>query len=495
MKKKYQGSSRVKCAQFQALRRDFEVLQMKDGESVTDYCSRTMGIANNMRLHGEKMNDIAIVEKILHSLTPKFDYVVCSIEESNDIDDLSLDELQSSLLVHEQKMNRSSTMEEQALKASTNTPSYNSRGRGRGRGKGRGRGDRGNRDFNKNSRGNNDQFQGNDRGKDHNKSKVECFRCHKFGHYASECYITLPNLQENGESSNFIEEKEVETLLMAVKDAKDNEAEIWYVDTGCSNHMSGSKSSFSYLNENFHSTVSFGDCSNVKVRKYLITFTNDFSRKTWVYFLQEKSEALSSFKSFKARVETKSGKTIKSLRTDRRGEYCSDEFSIFCEKHEIWKELTTTYTPQQNGVSERKNRTILNMVRSLLTKSGVSKDFWLEAVNWSVHIWVFKTKLKENGEMDKYKARLVAKGYKQKYGVAYTKVFSPVARNDTIRLVVALAVQNAWPIFQLDVKSAFLHGYLEEQVFIDQPPGYVKIGNENKVYKLKKALYGLKQAP
>nr|KYP44674.1 hypothetical protein KK1_033833 [Cajanus cajan] len=80
------------------------------------------------------MNDISIVEKILHSLTPKFDYAVCSIEESNDIDDLSLDELQSSLLVHEQKMNRSSTMEEQALKASANTPSNNSRGRGRGRG-------------------------------------------------------------------------------------------------------------------------------------------------------------------------------------------------------------------------------------------------------------------------------------------------------------------------------------------------------------------------
>ena len=109
--------------------------------------------------------------------------------------------------------------------------------------------------------------------------------------------------------------------------------------------------------------------------------------------------------------------------------------------------------------------------------------------------WVFKTKLKENGEVDKHKARLVAKGYKQEFGVDYKEVFAPVARLDTIRLVIALAAQNSWPIFQLDVKSAFLHGYLEEQVFIDQPPGYVKIGNEHKVYRLKKALYGLKQAP
>ena len=87
-----------------------------------------------MRFHGEEMTDTTIVEKILCSLTPKFDYVVCSIEESNDINDLSLDELQSSLLVHEQKINKKSTMEKHTLKASTNsTHSNNSRGRGRGR--------------------------------------------------------------------------------------------------------------------------------------------------------------------------------------------------------------------------------------------------------------------------------------------------------------------------------------------------------------------------
>ncbi|CAL2242013.1 unnamed protein product [Prunus armeniaca] len=109
--------------------------------------------------------------------------------------------------------------------------------------------------------------------------------------------------------------------------------------------------------------------------------------------------------------------------------------------------------------------------------------------------WIFKTKLNEKGEVDKYKARLVAKGYKQEYGVDYAEVFAPVARLDTIRLVVSLAAQNYWPVYQLDVKSAFLHGELNEKVFIDQPPGSVQKGNEKKVFKLKKALYGLKQAP
>eukprot|EP00268_Persea_americana_P068892 TRINITY_DN9688_c0_g1_i1.p1 TRINITY_DN9688_c0_g1~~TRINITY_DN9688_c0_g1_i1.p1 ORF type:complete len:612 (-),score=107.26 TRINITY_DN9688_c0_g1_i1:387-2222(-) len=109
--------------------------------------------------------------------------------------------------------------------------------------------------------------------------------------------------------------------------------------------------------------------------------------------------------------------------------------------------------------------------------------------------WVYKTKLNEKGEVDKHKARLVAKGYKQEYGVDYTEVFAPVARLDTIRAVLSMAAENSWPTFQLDVKSAFLHGELNEHVYVDQPPGYVRQGQERKVYKLKKALYGLKQAP
>ena len=109
--------------------------------------------------------------------------------------------------------------------------------------------------------------------------------------------------------------------------------------------------------------------------------------------------------------------------------------------------------------------------------------------------WVFKTKLNESGEIDKCKARLVAKGYAQQYGVDYTEVYAPVARLDTIRLVIALAAQEGWSIFQLDVKSAFLHGELSEEVFVQQPQGYETKGEEPKVYKLNKALYGLKQAP
>ena len=108
---------------------------MKDGESITSYCARTIGIANKIRFHGETMKDIAIVEKILCSLAPKLDYVICSIEESKDIDALSLDEFQSSLLVHEYKINHRSTTKKQALKSSTFIHSSNAKRKDRDRGK------------------------------------------------------------------------------------------------------------------------------------------------------------------------------------------------------------------------------------------------------------------------------------------------------------------------------------------------------------------------
>ena len=121
-------------------------------------------------------------------------------------------------------------------------------------------------------------------------------------------------------------------------------------------------------------------------KRYIITFIDDYSRRIWVYFLQEKSEAFVAFKSYKALVEKEVGNPIKVLRTDRGGEYNSHEFSNFCENHGIKRQLTAAYTPQQNGVCERKNHTIMNMVRSLLTTSGIPKSFWPEAVNWSTHL-------------------------------------------------------------------------------------------------------------
>ena len=876
MKRKFGGNERVKRSLLQTLRRDFEVLVMKNDESIDDYFKRVMSVSNKMRSNGEEMSDSKIVEKILRTLTDKFTYVVVSIEESKDTGNMTIDELQSSLSVHEKKFKRSTLEEEvQAL-------NVGGRGRGTYRGRGRGRG----------------------RGRLYNKATVECYSCHKLGHFAYEC----PS-GNNGAQFTEIEEKD-EVLLMAFVELHETRrGDVWFVDSGCSNHMCGERNMFSSLDTAFTHNVKLGNnhklevsgkgvvkitlngvsyvirdvyyvpelknnllsvgqlqekgldvlfkggeqrtcsifhptkgkiaesimsanrmfillgeqsdrvkderclqvdtanreelwhhryghlhhkglqilCSKEMVtglpdigqlkisceacvkgkhhrvpfpkqskwrsteklqlihsdlcgpitppsnsqKRYLISFIDDFSRKTWIYFVLEKSEAFHIFKEFKAFVEKQSGNFIKCLRTDRGGEYNSIEFKEFCKENGIKRQLTTAYTPQQNGVAERKNRTIMNMVRAILSEKEVPKSFWADAVQWANHVlnrspttivkdmtpeeawsgnkpsvehfrvfgcvgyahvpevkrtklddrsvkcvmigysseskaykmfdpiekkahisrdvifeeekkwnwdesyladqsielewedeyechenenegeeieaeepeevpdqtenppsptqaatvgtiattsrvrrppvwaddytsgedlsdtgdeanmammvafmvisdptnfneairhsqwkeamdaeiraieknhtwslvslpegakaigvkWIYKTKFNELGEVDKLKARLVVKGYAQEYGIDYTEVFAPVARMDTVRMIIAVAAQRGWGIYQLDVKSAFLHGELMEDVFVEQPKGYEAAGKQHMVYKLHKALYGLKQAP
>ena len=100
--------------------------------------------------------------------------------------------------------------------------------------------------------------------------------------------------------------------------------------------------------------------------EYYITFIDDYSRKTWIYFLKAKSEVFEKFKEFKALIENLSDKRIKALRLDNGREYTSKEFEAFCKYVEIKRELTTPYNPQQNGVAERKNRTIMEAVKTMI---------------------------------------------------------------------------------------------------------------------------------
>uniref|UniRef100_A0A6N2L229 Retrovirus-related Pol polyprotein from transposon TNT 1-94 n=1 Tax=Salix viminalis TaxID=40686 RepID=A0A6N2L229_SALVM len=108
--------------------------------------------------------------------------------------------------------------------------------------------------------------------------------------------------------------------------------------------------------------------------------------------------------------------------------------------------------------------------------------------------WIFTTKQDSKGNLERYKARLVAKGFTQKDGIDYTETFSPVSKKDSLRIVLALVAHYDLELHQMDVKTAFLNGELEEEIYMDQPEGFVATGTENLVCRLRKSIYRLKQA-
>lgn len=478
--------------------------------------------------------------------------------------------------------------------------------------------------------------------------------------------------------------------------------------------------------------------------QYFLSFTDDWSRKVCVYFLKTKDEAFDRFVEWKKMVEVQSERRVKRLRTYNGLEFCNRRFDSFCKEEGIVRHKTCTYTPQQNGIAERLNRTIMNKVRSILSESGLEKKFWAEAAATSVYIinrtpssaiefdipeerwtsvtpnlsslkrfgciayihstegkldprvkkgvfvgypegvkgykvwviedercvisrnvvfredvmfksslteseagtskdtrlltnqvlsfydagdlrdsdtnvqggashgvtqeeekentneveesqekdlsdyqlardrsrreirapvrledyqvypndedtagyaylvvedagrteprsyqealedpdrdlwlgasdeemeslkknktwvlvdrvmtqrpigckWVFKRKDGISGvEPPRYKGRLVAKGYSQKEGIDYQEIFSPVAKHVSFRCLLSMVVHHDMELQQMDVKTAFLHGYLDETIYMEQPEGYVDKKHPDKVCLLKRSLYGLKQSP
>ncbi|GJR36004.1 retrotransposon protein, putative, ty1-copia subclass [Tanacetum coccineum] len=252
---------------------------------------------------------------------------------------------------------------------------------------------------------------------------------------------------------------------------------------------------------------------------YFVTFTDDFSRYGYVYLLKHKHEVFETFKVFQKEVENQLGKTIKSLRSDRGGEYMSQEFLDHLKDHGIIAHRTPPYTPQHNGVSERRNRTLLDMVRSMMSQTTLPKSFWDYALETAARIlnmvptkkvektpyevwhgqapklsylkvwgcealvkrdtltkpdklepskWLFKKKTDIDGVVHTYKARLVVKCYTQTPGIDYEETFSPVTDIRAIRILIAIAAYHDYKIWQMDVKTAFLNGYLSEEVYMEQ---------------------------
>lgn len=542
----------------QALRQSFENLHRKEDEGVLMYISRVNDLVNQMRALGDKMSDPLAVGKVLRSLGPKYNFVVPAIGESKDLTKLTMDELASSLQAHEALLisqeespvekafaiKSDYAPEKQETKPPVKEDTQGFRGRGRGTWRGR--------QFNRGRGWRSGPRQGPAESRSP-KSHIQCFNCKKFGHYKSECWY-------NDQSANIIEEEgSSSNLFMAKHESKNEEAnEVWLIDSGCSNHMTGQRNLFKDLDENQKQFVKLGDNKEIKVEgrgtvalethegqvkllhnvqfvpnlahnllsvgqllscgysvtfdntacliidkktgkqvasvsktvnnmfplsisdvknyslnvkgeentklwherfghlnvnslnllknknlvhglsniqkmevcegcafgkqtvmsfptkgawratkclelvhtnlvgpmqseslggsRYFILFTDDFSRMSWVFFLQSKSQALECFKKFKKQAEVQSECILKVLRSDRGGEYLSKEFTEFCEGHGVRRELSAPYTPQQNGVAERKNRSVIETARSMLRSKGLPNNFWAEAVSTAVYL-------------------------------------------------------------------------------------------------------------
>ena len=126
------------------------------------------------------------------------------------------------------------------------------------------------------------------------------------------------------------------------------------------------------------------EVSSLSGGKYFMTLIDDHSRKVWLYILKTKDQVVEKFKVWKALVENQSGRKLKALRTDNGLEFCNREFEAFCQKYGILRHKTVRFTPQQNGLAERMNRTIIDKTRCMLINSKLSRCFWAEAVSTAV---------------------------------------------------------------------------------------------------------------
>ncbi|KAG7598736.1 Integrase catalytic core [Arabidopsis suecica] len=930
IKTKNVGAERVKEARLQTLMAEFDRLKMKDTDTIDGFAGKLSEISSKTASLGEKIEESKLVKKFLKSIPrKKYIHIVASLEQVLDLKKTSFEDIVGRLKVYEERIFDDDEIQEDHGKlmytnvdTATNFSNREFSGdfRGRGRGgrfsyRGRGRGRNGGRDM----------------------SHITCFRCDKNGHFASNCPDRLLKLQEIQESEkNDNKDTTVanelmmhETVFLNEKHCVPSKFEsdlngenLWYLDNGASNHMTGDRRYFDKLDDSVTGKVRFGDDSRIDIKgkgtiafvdlngtprsmtdvyyipdlksnivslgqateagcdirlkggyltmhdregrllvraersknrlykvqmklkdnaclylttlsetskwharmghvnlatlktmidkelvqgapnitlekeicsscllgkqtrkmfpqattyratkklelihgdlcgpitpstsagnRYVFVLIDDYSRYMWTILLKEKSDAFCKFKNFKILVERESEEKIRTFRTDRGGEFVSLEFNSFCEESGIKRHLTAPYTPQQNGVVERRNRTMMEMTRSLLKHMHLPNYLWGEAIRHTTYLlnrvvsrslkdmtpyecfrnkkpmvehirifgciayakvdkphlkklddrsrilihlgtepgskayrlldpqtrkivvsrdvvfdetkgwewkhgdsakdcdgsftitlndsgnhglqkenaeteqrevvteqrgaeteqdkekeyfsesegdveteiiheqeqvseasnpsppvlrrterqinkpkyledyvllaeeegetlllclnneprnfdeakkskewihaceeeinsiekfkvwnlvdlphgakpiglkWVFKLKRNSDGSINKYKARLVAKGYVQQYGVDFEEVFAPVARIETIRLLIKLAASHGWEIHHLDVKTAFLHGELKENVYVFQPEGFEKKGSSNKVYKLNKALYGLRQAP
>ncbi|KAH9718140.1 hypothetical protein KPL71_022099 [Citrus sinensis] len=182
--------------------------------------------------------------------------------------------------------------------------------------------------------------------------------------------------------------------LYYLKGGTTNEANVVEAHSDTTNLWQKKRVKFGTTNHDTHEIIEYVHsdvCGPTKTASiggshYFVTFVDDFSRRVWVYTMRAKDEVLEIFVKWKKLVETQTGRKIKVLRSDNEGEYTSDPFLQVCQNEGIKRYFTVRHTPQQNGVADRMNHTLLEKVRCMLSNAGLDKKFWVEAVSYTSHL-------------------------------------------------------------------------------------------------------------
>jgi len=273
LKQEFQGSEKAVTIKLQTLWKEFDNLSMKDSDGVHDFCSRVTEIVNQIKGCGDSIEDKKVNEKVLRCLPPKFDHAAAAIEESRDLSKMTFSDLSGSLRSHEQRINRpSSQSTEQAFQSKINNSGQNksSKKDQKNGGSSQRNGQRG-----KGQREQNDNRNKwkNDRGNSQQNSDSQCIICNRSNHESKDCRYKctrcrIPNHSQRDcwyqnkkgkNEANFTKEGDGDYLFYSSKGVERESYNLWYLDSGCSNHMTGERDIFISLDQSFNSQVKLGD--------------------------------------------------------------------------------------------------------------------------------------------------------------------------------------------------------------------------------------------